>query len=548
MGEEEGYQDQQSSGGQNLLSQIVASEETIQELSKALLPSLLASLDSANRGGADRERAENSGEVEPNHWPQSRPHPSGAIRRDREVDPNEVGGWSHPGSGRESQGSAAPSYQSNAAPSYQGNAAYGQVQTAESNAAPHNQSNAAPYQSNVAPYQSNAAPYQSNAAPYQSNPAPYQSNPAPYQSNAAPYQSNAAPYQSNAAPYQSNAAPPARQDFAAYTHPHGYPSGPALMRPMQNSMYAPQPTYPWQGQWYSGGSSMQPGSGSSASWGRPQSVASTSRSVEADDDINPFVSESERRDLLSSSSSDSEEDSEISAPPAKRKFVPGEETTKLLNLAVEKPLKNDKRKSVAGRFPLPNCDAVYPPKLDDAVTCLIPKSAKSYDRFLSKLQQFTVDAFGPLVFIQDRLSKGEPIDQATLKAAVKSGVSLLGNATAHFSTERRKCVMKHLNSDLKPLAEGQFPDRGAYLFGDSFGTRAKAAADSVKALKGIQPRKRFLGNGGSKFKPQSRQQQWGVSAAGTSKSIFKRLGPHQGRASLPPARTKFKPRKQPPKQ
>ena len=103
MGEEEGYQDQQSSGGQNLLSQIVASEETIQELSKALLPSLLASLDSANRGGADRERAENSGEVEPNHWPQSRPHPSGAIRRDREVDPNEVGGWSHPGSGRESQ-------------------------------------------------------------------------------------------------------------------------------------------------------------------------------------------------------------------------------------------------------------------------------------------------------------------------------------------------------------------------------------------------------------------------------------------------------------
>ena len=189
MGEEEGYQDQQSSGGQNLLSQIVASEETIQELSKALLPSLLASLDSANRGGADRERAENSGEVEPNHWPQSRPHPSGAIRRDREVDPNEVGGWSHPGSGRESQGSAAPSYQSNAAPSYQGNAAYGQVQTAESNAAPHNQSNAAPYQSNVAPYQSNAAPYQSNASlPEQSRSLPEQCRSLPEQCRSLPEQ------------------------------------------------------------------------------------------------------------------------------------------------------------------------------------------------------------------------------------------------------------------------------------------------------------------------------------------------------------------------
>ena len=118
------------------------------------------------------------------------------------------------------------------------------------------------------------------------------------------------------------------------------------------------------------------------------------------------------------------------------------------------------------------------------------------------------------MFIQDRLSKGEPIDQATLKAAVKSGVSLLGNATAHFSTERRKCVMKHLNSDLKPLAEGQFPDRGAYLFGDSFGARAKAAADSVKALNGIQPRKRFLGNGGSKFKPR----------VASSSGVFQRQG------------------------
>lgn len=78
-----------------------------------------------------------------------------------------------------------------------------------------------------------------------------------------------------------------------------------------------------------------------------------------------------------------------------------------------------------------------------------------------------------------------PVGQDTLKAAVKSGVTLLGNAAAHFSVERRKRTRKHLNSDLKPLAEGQFPDRGAHLFGDSFKARAKAAADSVKALKGI---------------------------------------------------------------
>ena len=42
--------------------------------------------------------------------------------------------------------------------------------------------------------------------------------------------------------------------------------------------------------------------------------------------------------------------------------------------------------------------------------------------------------------------------------------------------------MKHLNKDLKPLAEGEFPDRGAKLFGDDFGKRAKSMADNVRAL------------------------------------------------------------------
>ena len=35
----------------------------------------------------------------------------------------------------------------------------------------------------------------------------------------------------------------------------------------------------------------------------------------------------------------------------------------------------------------------------------------------------------------------------------------------------------------KPLAEGQFPDRGPYLSGEGFGARAKATADSIKALR-----------------------------------------------------------------
>ena len=78
-----------------------------------------------------------------------------------------------------------------------------------------------------------------------------------------------------------------------------------------------------------------------------------------------------------------------------------------------------------------------------------------------------MDGMGPLIFLYKQLHKNEPPDSDTLKAAVKCSLSLLANASAHFSTERRKYIMKLLNNDLKPLAEA----------------RAKAKADSIMALK-----------------------------------------------------------------
>ena len=39
------------------------------------------------------------------------------------------------------------------------------------------------------------------------------------------------------------------------------------------------------------------------------------------------------------------------------------------------------------------------------------------------------------------------------RQALKSGIRLLANASAHFSVERRKAIMKHLSADIKHLAE-----------------------------------------------------------------------------------------------
>lgn len=102
---------------------------------------------------------------------------------------------------------------------------------------------------------------------------------------------------------------------------------------------------------------------------------------------------------------------------------------------------------------------------------------------------------GPLLFLHEHLASESP-DLDRSRSAVKSSLSLLANAASHFSVERRNSIMKHLNSDLKPLAEGDYPDRGPLLFGQGFAGLDKAAADGIKALKGAQSKKRFFGSEG----------------------------------------------------
>ena len=86
---------------------------------------------------------------------------------------------------------------------------------------------------------------------------------------------------------------------------------------------------------------------------------------------------------------------------------------------------------------------------------------------------------------------------------VQANLSLLGNASSHFSVEHRRAVIKHLNKDLRPLADAEFPNRGPQLFGDDFGKRE----NNVSALKGLQVKKsyrRFSGSGDFKISPSPR--------------------------------------------
>lgn len=126
--------------------------------------------------------------------------------------------------------------------------------------------------------------------------------------------------------------------------------------------------------------------------------------------------------------------------------------------------------SITNKHPLPSCDYAHTPKLDDDIACIVPKSAKTYVRYLRKLQQFSLDAMGPITWLHEQMVSEEVVDPAKVKE-VKASIALLGNASAHFSVERRKSVMKHMNKDLRPLCEGKFPKRGPHLFGEDFGAR-----------------------------------------------------------------------------
>ena len=192
------------------------------------------------------------------------------------------------------------------------------------------------------------------------------------------------------------------------------------------------------------------------------------------------------------------------------------------------------RRTITAKYPLPACDKAHTPRLDDEIACIVPKGAETHDRYLSKLQQFALDALGAICWLYEGLSSEEGISSTKAKEVLETSIALLGNASAHFSTECRKSVMKCLNKDLRPLCEGKFPDRGPYLFGQDFGPKAKQTDDNIKALKSISfTRDRFSRPGGSNKgkQPQSCWYIWGKGAGAWEKgahphqSVFNRLGP-----------------------
>ena len=104
-------------------------------------------------------------------------------------------------------------------------------------------------------------------------------------------------------------------------------------------------------------------------------------------------------------------------------------------------------------------EATRCPKLDPVAKQLFQREQKQADTSLAKLQTIVLDAVAPLVHIVNEAQQGTLSVEQMVEAA-KTALSLLGNASAHVSRERRKKAILSLNKKLHPLVEEEDVCRG----------------------------------------------------------------------------------------
>ena len=160
-----------------------------------------------------------------------------------------------------------------------------------------------------------------------------------------------------------------------------------------------------------------------------------------------------------------------------------ETTGKALRTAFTRPLSNQARLQVRKPYAFPNVEATKCPKLDPVAKQLLQKEQKQADASLARLQTMVLDALASMVQIVEGLQKGDMSNDQAADAA-KAALTLLGNASAHISRERRKKAILCLNKRVHPLAEEEevFADAAPLLLGKAFENKMKEHLESLKCL------------------------------------------------------------------
>ena len=123
------------------------------------------------------------------------------------------------------------------------------------------------------------------------------------------------------------------------------------------------------------------------------------------------------------------------------------------------------------------------------------RNVKNQDSELSKIQVLTLDAVGPLTHLIEVSSAegAESIPVKEVTEVLRTALTLLGSASAHISSLRRRKILAELNPDLQDLTEKDnlFKDAAPLLFGEGFEAVAKEYTEGLNALARAAPNRNF---------------------------------------------------------
>ena len=125
------------------------------------------------------------------------------------------------------------------------------------------------------------------------------------------------------------------------------------------------------------------------------------------------------------------------------------------------------------------------PELGSVVKGILSNKALKQDKVSYRSQQLWLEAAGPLVAYLEKVHAGTFSLQEAIPM-LQSSLMLMGDASQHQSSMRRKDILHHLNPQLKRLMnESDFTGVQPYLFSEDFGIKAKEKLDAAAALRKV---------------------------------------------------------------
>ena len=167
------------------------------------------------------------------------------------------------------------------------------------------------------------------------------------------------------------------------------------------------------------------------------------------------------------------------------RFKLSEEGELFLEAVFSSKMEYAARKAKVAKYGQPDSRWTKCPKLGSVVEGILSNEALKQDKVAYRSQQLWLEAAGPLVACLEKAHDGT----LTLSDAIpmlQSSLMLMGDASQHHSSMRRKDILHHLNPQLKKLmSESDFSGVQPYLFGEDFGLKAKEKLDAAAALRKV---------------------------------------------------------------